>query len=356
LSPKFKISKKKILNSYSKPYVIAEIGVNHDCSILKAQKLILQAKNSGADAVKFQTYKAELIASKEAKAYWNTKKEKISNQFNLFKKYDKFEKKEYVKLFNFCKKNKIEFLSTPFDLDSVDMLNSMVSFFKISSSDITNFPLIKRIAQKNKPILISTGASNILEINEALELIKKYNKKDVCIMHCILNYPTKNEDANLRMITSLKKKFPNNLIGYSDHTLPDAGMINLLTAYNLGAIIIEKHFTDNKKKVGNDHYHSMDKKDLKKFTIRAKYINQILGSSEKKKCLFSELKSKKNARRSLVVKNNMSKGKIIKSKDVICKRPGTGIESKYINILQKYKLKKNISEDSVLKWSYLEKI
>ncbi|MDC0853504.1 N-acetylneuraminate synthase family protein [Candidatus Pelagibacter sp.] len=356
MSPKFKVSNQKILNSHSKPYVIAEIGVNHDCSITKAKKLISQAKNSGADAVKFQTYKAELIASKEAKAYWNIKKEKISSQYNLFKKYDKFGEKEYVKLFKFCKKKKIEFLSTPFDLVSVDMLNPMVSFFKISSSDITNFPLIKKIALKNKPILISTGASSISEISNALQLIKKYNKKDVCIMHCILNYPTKNKDANLRMITSLKNKFPNYLIGYSDHTLPDTGMINLLTAYSLGAIILEKHFTDDKTKVGNDHYHAMDKDDLKKFTIKAKYINQILGSSDKKRCLPSELKSKRNARRSLVVKSNMHKDQIIKSKDVICKRPGTGIESKHIDNLKKYKLKKDISEDSVLKWSYLKKI
>jgi sialic acid synthase SpsE len=352
---KFQISKSQILNQYSKPYLIAEIGVNHDCSLRKALSLIDQAKKSGADAVKFQTYKAELIASKNALAYWDMKKEKSKNQYNLFKKYDKFEKEDYFKIFEYCKKNKIEFLSTPFDEYSVDLLDPILKYYKISSSDINNFPLIEKIAKKNKPILLSTGASNIIEIKEALKCIKKYNKKDVAIMHCILNYPTKNKDANLLMINDLKNNFPNNLIGYSDHTLPDKNMINLITAYTLGAIIIEKHFTYDKRKKGNDHYHSMDRIDVKRFVENSNYVYTLLGKNINKKIIPSENISRRNARRSLVLNKNLKKGQRIKISDIICKRPGYGIQPKYLKKIINLKINKNLKQDRILKWSDLYK-
>ncbi len=355
MKAKFKISKELALSEFSKPYVIAEIGVNHECSVSKAKKLILQAKSSGAAAVKFQTYKADTIASKDAKAYWNTNEESTLNQFDLFNKFDKFEKKDYIKLYKYCKKIKIDFLSTPFDLDAVDILKPLVKFFKISSSDITNFPLIIKIAKTNKPILLSTGASTINEIQEAIKLIKKYNNKDVAIMHCILNYPTANKDANLSMIKSLKYRFPENLVGYSDHTLPDSNMTNLQIAYSLGAIIIEKHFTDNKNKKGNDHYHSMDKRDLKIFIKKSNYIFETLGKIHNKRYISSEKISRKNARRSIVINRDMIKGDKISKKDIICKRPATGIEPRYFDKIVKYKLKKNLQKNSVLKWSFLQK-
>ena len=152
-------------------------------------------------------------------------------------------------------------MSTPFDIDAVNFLNPYLNVFKISSSDITNFPLIDEIRKKKKPIILSTGASNLAEIKDALKLITKSVKK-VVLMHCILNYPTKDENANLNMISSLKKEFPECIIGYSDHTLPSNNMQNLLTSYLLGGRVIEKHFTLSKRKKGNDHYHSLDKKDL----------------------------------------------------------------------------------------------
>ena len=189
--------------------------MNHECSLKKAKKLISQAKNSGAAAVKFQTYKAHTIASNDAKAYWNTNKETTLSQYDLFKKFDRFEKNDYLHLYKYCKKLKIDFLSTPFDLEAVDILKPLVKFFKISSSDITNFPLIIKIAKTNKPILLSTRINN--RKKKTLRLIKNYNNKDVSIMHCILNYPTANKNANLSMIKSLKY-ISKNLIGYSDHT------------------------------------------------------------------------------------------------------------------------------------------
>lgn len=347
-----KLGKIKI-NNFSKPYVIAEIGVNHECSLSKAKRLIFLAKKGGAHAVKFQTYKAEKIASIHSPSYWDTKKEKISNQYKLFKKYDKFEKKEYLEIFKYCKKLNIEFCSTPFDLSAVDLLNPLVNFFKISSSDITNYPLIKKICMTRKPILLSTGASNLKEIKSCLNIIKKNGNPKVVIMHCILNYPTKNKDANLRMINSLKKEFPKNIIGYSDHTLPCANMLSLCAAYCLGATIIEKHFTDNKKKKGNDHYHSMDIQDLKNFINNSNKIHSTLGQFNKKTFIKSELISRKNARRSLVLLTDVKKGQILKKNILICKRPGTGISPIFLNKVLGKKIKKNLNTDTILKWSHL---
>ncbi len=348
-----KLGKKKI-DEFSKPYIIAEVGVNHECSLLKAKKLVFLAKKGGADAVKFQTYKAAKIASKNSPSYWDTKKEKTKNQFQLFKKFDKFERSDYVKIKKYCVKLNIEFCSTPFDHDSVDLLNPLVNFYKISSSDITNFPLIKKISKKKKPILLSTGGSTLNEINSALSLIKKTSNSKVVLMHCILNYPTKNSDANLRMIKSLKKEFPNNIIGYSDHTLPCKDMLNLCTAYSMGAIVIEKHFTDNKKKKGNDHYHAMDYKDLSKFMLNSKKIFDVIGKYKKKTFIKSELISRRNARRSIVLNDYVKKGQKIKKNNIICKRPGNGISPVFFDKIIGKKFKKNIPADSILYWKNIE--
>ncbi len=347
-----RIGKRKI-SEFSKPLIIAEIGVNHECSLKRAKKLVSQAKKSGADVVKFQTYKAEKIASKFSPSYWDKKKEKTKNQFELFKKLDHFNEKEYRNIYRFCKKIGIEFASTPFDLESVDMLNKMVTFFKVSSSDITNYPLLKKVASKKKPIILSTGASNIKEIKEALAVIKKYKNK-VILMHCILNYPTLNKNANLRMIKSLKKEFPNNLVGYSDHTLPCKNMTNLCTAFSIGASVIEKHFTDNKKQKGNDHYHAMDKHDLKIFLKKIDEIYESLGNFKFKTFIHSEKISRKNARRSIVVTKNVKKGEKIKKDILMCKRPGTGIPPKDFNKILGKKFKKSLVADTIIKWKNIK--
>lgn len=337
----------RIISKETLPYIIAEIGVNHECSLKMAKKLVYLAKKGGADAAKFQTYKAHLITSKYAQSYWDTKKEKTKSQYTLFKKYDLFEKRHYQELSNYCKKIKIEFISTPFDHEAVDMLDKLVKFYKISSSDITNFPLLEKIASKKKPVIISTGASTLKEINEAINCLKKSKCKDIVILHCILNYPTHNKDANLNMISSLEKNFPKNVIGYSDHTLPSQDMKNLTTAYLLGARVIEKHFTIDKKMIGNDHYHSMDFKDLKKVNNEIKYLKEIIGKKEKT-FLASEKNSRKFARRSLVARNLIKKNQIIKIGDLICKRPGTGLKPAKINSIVGKKAKRNLVADHVI--------
>ena len=188
----------------SLPYLIAEIGVNHEGSLDTARKLIDLAKEGGANAAKFQTYKANTLASKNSPSYWDTKKERTKSQYELFSKYDSFGEKEYYSLYLHCKENDIEFISTPFDHYSVDYLDQYMSFYKISSSDITNIPLLEYIGKKGKPIILSTGASYLDEINLAINKIQSCGSSDIALLHCILNYPTPNKDANLNMISSKK--------------------------------------------------------------------------------------------------------------------------------------------------------
>jgi sialic acid synthase SpsE len=347
-----KMINKSFINKIKKlkgPYIIAEIGVNHHCSIKLAKQMIIDAKKGGAQAVKFQAYKAETIASKESPAYWDIKKEKTRNQYSLFKKYDCFGKKEFIILHNFCKKKKIDFLCTPFSLEFVDILDPLVPAFKVSSSDLTNKPLIEKICKTKKTIILSTGAATFDEIKETISWIKKYNN-ELILLHCVLNYPTKNEDANLGAILDLSKKFPKYIIGYSDHTMPDKEMKNLNLAWLLGAKVIEKHFTFNKKRKGNDHYHAMDKKDLIKFT---NIVNENLKLIGKGKIGYStsEKISRKNARRAIYSNINLYKGKIIKKKDLICKRPfNNGISPKHLNFLIGKKIKKDLKKDQKLTW------
>ena len=346
----------RIITEESNPYIIAEIGVNHEGSLKKAEELINLAKEGGADAVKFQTYKAEKLASKNSPAYWDTKKEKTKSQFQLFKKYDNFEKKDYIHLYNYSKNKGIDFLSTPFDLDSIDFLDSLVPFYKVASADINNLPFLRKIASKSKPVLLSTGASNIDEIDYAIEILKSKGCEEIGILHCILNYPTKDENASLRMINHLKNNYPDFLIGYSDHTLPDNNMLSLLTAFSSGAVIIEKHFTFDKTLPGNDHYHAMDKKDLRNFVSLSSKLNKLLGSNKIKKSIPSEDISRKNARRSIVSNSFLEENHIIKEEDIICKRPGLGISPIHWDEVIGMKTTKKIEEDQLLSWNDLKKI
>ncbi len=339
------------ITSNSQPYIIAEIGVNHEGSLSRAKHLIDLAIKGGADAVKFQTYKAEKIASKNSPAYWDTSKEQIQSQYKLFKKYDKFEYDDYVNLSEYSKKLGITFISTAFDLESVDSIDNLVAYHKISSSDITNLPLLEKIASKNKPILLSTGASNMDEIEYAINTLNSNGAKEIIIMHCILNYPTENRNANLDMISDLKRNFPNHIIGYSDHCLPDPSMSVLVTSYILGAVVIEKHFTDDKSLLGNDHYHAMDYKDLRKFRNEIKNIIEIKGNIGNKKCIETEKISRLNARRSLVARHSLKKNHKICLNDMIAKRPGTGISPRDINKIIGKTLIRDIKEDHILNYT-----
>ena len=333
-----------------RPYIIAEAGVNHEGDIKLAKRLISEAKEAGANAIKFQTYKAETIASKNSPAYWDLSKESTDSQFKLFQKYDKFWKREFEELKLFCDEIEIEFMSTPFDVESAKFLNDLMDVIKISSSDITNRPFIEFLCDFGKPIILSTGASEINEIQEAVKWIDSKNTP-LALMQCILNYPTSDSNANLGMIKDLQRKFPRNIIGYSDHTLPnDMKVLEIATL--LGASIIEKHFTHDKNLPGNDHYHAMDKIDLKAFIKNLDRTLSLVGSQEKY-ALNAEEPARKNARRSLVASCDIEEGQEISIDHLTWKRPAHGISPKYISDVIGSIASKHIKEDEIINWNML---
>jgi len=334
-----------------RPYVIAEAGVNHEGSMEIAKRLVDEAKQGGADAIKFQTYKADTLASKDSPAYWDTTKEPTSSQHELFSKHDTFWKTEMVALKKYCDLVDIEFMSTPFDIESANFLDELMDVYKISSSDLTNKPFIEHICRFNKPIILSTGASHLWEIQEAVSWIEKFGNP-LALLHCVLNYPTPDENANLGMILGLKKAFPNRIIGYSDHTLPKEMKICEMATL-LGSVIIEKHFTHDKTLPGNDHYHAMDINDLLKYRRSIDTTFNGLGRFEVS-ALAAEEPARTNARRSLVAMRELAKGEIIDKNDLTFKRPAHGISPKYIDQLVGKEAIVTIAEDSVLQWSMFE--
>lgn len=342
-------------------YIIAEIGVNYydiatknNITVMEAAKLMIdEAVVAGIDAVKFQTYKAEKLASKNSPSYWDTNEESTTSQFELFKKFDAFGMEDYKELADYCNENGITFMSTPFDFDSADFLESLMPVYKISSSDITNIPFIKHIAKKMKPVLISTGASNLEEIREAIKAIENEGNKDIVVMHCVLEYPTPFEHANLNMISTLKDEFPDYTIGYSDHTRPDESMDVVKTAWILGASVIEKHFTLDKSLKGNDHYHAMDPQDSIKAKSGLEFVNKIRGNSNIV-CLESEKIARMNARRSIVATQNIAKGTTITADMLTFKRPGVGISPKDIDNVIGKKVSIDIEEDTIMTYEMIE--
>jgi sialic acid synthase SpsE len=335
----------KILNN--KRVVIAEAGVNHNGSLKLGEKLIDAAKRAGADCIKFQTYKANELTTVKAKRFWIWEGEEKKNgtQHDSYSILDKFNFNEYFYLFNYCKKKKIEFQSTPFDINSLKILEKIgVKTYKIASCDITNYLLLEAIAKTKKPIFLSTGASNFIEIKNAVKLISKYNKK-IVIMHCVLCYPTKNENANLKSITYLKKKFPKIPIGLSDHTL---GTLSPIVATSLGSVCTEKHFTINKNLLKSaDHWLSINESELAEMIKNIKLTHVSLGN-ETKVTLSCETLTRKNARRSLVANKKVTKGDLFTFENLTTKRPGTGISAnKYFKYLGK-KSKKNYNYDDLI--------
>lgn len=341
----------------NKLYLIAEMGVNFydtakqlNISPLEAAKLYIdKAAEAGIDCAKFQSYKANTIVSKNSPAYWDTTKEATKTQYELFQKFDGFGEAEYKELCDYTHSKGMDFTSTPFDYASADYLYDMVDFYKISSSDLSNIPFIKHIAAKGKPMVVSVGAAYLSEVDEAIRAMKEVGNNDISILHCVLSYPTDPKDANLKIIETLKKVFPDVKVGFSDHVAPDPTMMTLATAYILGSEIIEKHFTLDKTLTGNDHYHSGDPEDFKKARANFDMIDTVLGNPEKT-VLDCELVPRREARRSLVLTRNMKAGEKITEKDIMPKRPGTGISPKYTDIVLGRAIKQDLEEDTILTW------
>jgi sialic acid synthase SpsE len=335
------------------PYIIAEIGVNHGGDLKLAMRLIDEAKRGGAHAAKFQSYKADKIASKHSPAYWDTSQEPTRSQHELFQKYDQFGPAEYCALAEHCRRVGIEFMSTPFDLDAVDDLAPLMPAFKIASADITNLPLIRKCAATGKPLIISTGAADLPEVAHAVAQARAAGATRIALLHCVLNYPTAARNAQLGMITVLQRAFPECPVGYSDHVVPDDSVSALEAATLLGATILEKHFTHDKSLPGNDHYHAMNSEDLRRFVAKIERYRLLVG--EGRKDLSLERDARLHARRSVVAARVIRAGQLIAEADLIAKRPGHGISPLHWDEIVGRKATRDIAEDALLEWDMLSR-
>lgn len=348
--PTFNINKFQVGDSL-RPYIIAEIGVNHEGSMDLAKRLIDEAAQGGAHAAKFQSYKAAKIASKHSPAYWDTSKEPTQSQYKLFQKYDAFGEEEYIELARYCKSKDIDFMSTPFDLDAVDFLDPLMSAFKVASADITNVPLIRKCASKGKPVIMSTGASTLPEIEFAVNTAREAGAASISLLHCVLNYPTPKENAQLGMINVLRRIFPDCVIGYSDHVVPDTTISALEAGMLLGAAILEKHFTYDKTLPGNDHYHAMDRQDLMSFCKKADIYRTLISGDSKN--LDIEQAARLHARRSVVAACDIKTGDVLTEDNLIAKRPGHGISPVNWDFLIGMRVISDIAEDELISWECL---
>lgn len=311
--------------SYNKTYIIAEAGVNHNGSLKLAQKMIDVAVDAGADAVKFQTFKAEKVVSRYApKAEYQKKTTGADeSQLEMVKKLE-LDEVAHKELLACCRSRNIQFLSTPFDLESIDLLNKLgLEIFKIPSGEITNLPYLRKIGALKKEIILSTGMSDLGEIENALNVLTGTGTKlkDITILHCNTEYPTPMQDVNLKAMQTIKSAFPGVHVGYSDHT---EGIEVPIAAVAMGAAIIEKHFTLDKNMEGPDHKASLEPDELTAMVKAIRNIETALGTGIKKPS-SSELKNKTIARKSIVAARNICKGESFTEENLTVKRPGTGI-------------------------------
>lgn len=306
----------------NKTFIIAEAGVNHNGSIDIAKKLIDIAVNAKVDAVKFQTFKTENLVCKNAlKAEYQEKTTaKDESQFEMLKKLE-LNIEAHKILMKYCEDRRIMFLSTAFDLESIDVLNKLgMKIFKIPSGEITNYPYLKKIGKLNKKVIVSTGMADLNEIEAAIRVLRENGTNDITVLHCNTEYPTPIEDVNLNAMKTIKEKF-NVEIGYSDHTM---GIEVPIAAVAMGAKVIEKHFTLDKNMKGPDHKASLNPNELKSMVETIRNIEKATGNGIKKPSK-SEIKNLNIARKSIVANNIIIKGEKFTEDNITCKRPGGGI-------------------------------
>ena len=328
-------------------FVIAEAGVNHNGSIKLAKKLIDVAVESGADAVKFQTFKAESLVSKTAQKadYQKQTTDASESQFDMIKKLE-LDVETHKELITYCQEKDIMFLSTPFDHESIDLLSDLgLQIFKIPSGEITNLPYLRHIGSLGKKVILSTGMSNLGEVGDALNILINAgtSKDNITVLHANTMYPTPMEDVNLNAMLTIQKEFGVD-IGYSDHTL---GIEVDIAATAMGASCIEKHFTIDKTMVGPDHKASLDPQELKDMVTAIRNIEKALGSSEKKPSP-SESVNIEVARKSIIANRPIKKGEIFNKDNITVKRPGSGISPMKWDEVLGSKANKQYVEDELI--------
>jgi len=331
----------RIIGNNAPCFIIAEAGVNHNGDIEIAKKMIDVAKNAGVDAVKFQTFKAENVASKYAEmaVYQKRNTGYEEKQLDMIKKFE-LNYDDFKMLKDYCDRKEIMFLSTPHSPDAIDFLEPLIPIYKIGSGDLTNIPFLEKVARKGKPIILSTGMATLGEIEEAIWTIEKEGNREILLLHCISSYPAKIEDINLRVIQTLREAFKLP-VGFSDHTL---STVIPAAAVALGACVIEKHFTLDKNMNGPDHKASLEPDELKEMVKNIREVEKAIGEGIKKPTIEEE-EIKKIARKSIVASTDIPKGTIITEKMVDIKRPNTGLPPKYLNEIIGKKTSKNIKKD-----------
>lgn len=328
-------------------FIIAEAGINHNGSLKIAKRMIESAAEADADAVKFQTFKAELMTSRNApKAEYQ--KQGTDNNESQIEMLSRLELSinTHRELVKHCKKNNIMFLSSPFDLESIDMLNRLsLNIFKIPSGEITNAPYLKKIGSLGKRIILSTGISTIKEIKGALDILISAGtaRRNIVVLHCNSAYPTPVKDVNLNAMLTIKKKLRVE-VGYSDHT---QGIEVAIAAAALGAKVIEKHFTLDKDMQGPDHKASLEPHELKEMARAIRNIEKALGNGIKRPSL-SELKNINIVRKSIVAAKDIRKGEFFTDENITVKRPGTGISPMRWDKVIGKKAKRNFKEDELI--------
>lgn len=326
-------------------FIIAEAGVNHNGSLENAKKLVKVAAWAGVDAVKFQTFKTENLVCRNAdKAEYQKENTGIEeSQFDMLKKLE-LSSDMHEELQCYCRSFGIEFLSTPFDLHSIDYLNQLnIPIMKIPSGEITNYPYLKKIAQTHRPVILSTGMSTLEEVEEAVKVLRENGSKDITLLHCNTEYPTPFEDVNLRAMISLRDTL-NMKVGYSDHTL---GIEIPIAAVAMGATVIEKHFTLDKSMEGPDHKASLSPEELKQMVDAIRNIECALGTGIKEPS-FSEKKNMVIARKSIVAKKHILKGDLFTEDNLTTKRPGSGLAPMRWNEIIGKKAKRNFEADEMI--------
>jgi sialic acid synthase SpsE len=307
-------------------FVIAEAACNHMCDVELAKRMIDEAQAAGADAVTFQTYKAERLVVKEAESYWkNTPTPGAVSQFEYYKKLDRFGEDEYRELFAYAREREIIAFSTPFDTTSADMLAELgAPMFKIASCDLPDLRLLRHVASLGKPVILSTGGSELTEVERAVDALGAAGCTELVLLACTLSYPTANADANLRRIPAFSARFPELIIGLSDHTEPDPHMVIPSLGVALGATVIEKHYTLDRSMTGSGHSFSVTPADLAMMIQNIRVCEEVLGSSEI--CVHeAEQPAREKARRSLVADRPIKRGEVISTEMIGIKRPGDGL-------------------------------
>ena len=332
-------------------FVIAEAACNHMCDLETAKEMIGLAAEAGADAIKFQTYKAERLTREGAMTYWRGKR---IPQIEYYRKLDRFGAPEYEALIKHGREKGIITFSTPFDVESAEMLNDLgAPIFKIASCDLPDSRLLRCVAGFGKPVILSTGGSTVEEIERAITTIFTTGNHQLILMACTLSYPAANEDANLLRIRALKERYPGIIVGLSDHAEPDAHMVIPALGVALGAKVIEKHYTLDRKLSGSGHFFSMNPEDLKKMVQNVRLAESVLGDSALG-VAETENSARTSARRSIVAERNIERGETIESSMLGMKRPAEGLPGWMMDALIGQRAKTNIQADQAVSMDMVE--